>query len=174
MPEIYQPAEDSFLLVEFLKKEIEKSKPKTILDMGSGSGIQAETAINQGINSENLTLVDINKDAVKSLSKKFPNSKVILSNLFDNINGRFDLIVFNSPYLPFNKFDKGKDTTGGYGLIEKFLRQAKVHLSKKGEILLLTSSFTGKINFKGYNKKILGKKRIFFEELYVWKLYPED
>jgi len=83
------------------------------------------------------------------------------------------LIIFNPPYLPREKHDEGKDTTGGKNgseIINKFLNQAKAHLNKNGKILLLTSSFTKNINWLDYKKELLGTKSLFFEELYVWEL----
>lgn len=175
MGEIYQPAEDSFLLTDFVKEEITKNKIIEVLDMGSGSGIQAEISIKFGINPENIVLVDINQEAIKHLKKKFPKSKIILSDLFSKIpkKSKFDLIIFNPPYLPDNKFDKEADTSGGNNgskIINEFLKQAKHYLNKNGKILLLTSSFTKGIGWQDYGKKLLGEKRIFFEELYVWEL----
>ncbi|HTZ42165.1 MAG TPA: methyltransferase [Candidatus Omnitrophota bacterium] len=177
MPEIYQPAEDSIFLNEFVEKEISKLKNKSkmkILDMGSGSGIQAGTAIDGDIPPENLTLADINPDSVNFLKSEFPESKVILSDLFSGLKKeKYGLIIFNPPYLPENKFDKKPDTTGGEKgseAINKFLKQAKSHLSAKGIILLLTSSFSKGIIWGNYRKTLLGEKKIFFEELHVWKL----
>ena len=95
---------------------------------------------------------------------------------------RFDLIIFNPPYLPEDKYDKEKDTTAGrkgYELILKFLEEAKEYLDKNGEILLLFSSFSKpKIILRyadkiGYNSKLLAKKRIFFEELFVYLFEPK-
>ena len=108
MSEIYQPAEDSFFLNEFVKKEVKNSDNKIkILDMGSGSGIQAQTCIDLGVPPKNITLVDINPNSIKFLKEKFPLSNIILSDLFSNLkNEKFDLIIFNPPYLPNNKFDK--------------------------------------------------------------------
>jgi len=169
MPEIYQPSDDSYFLSDILKSQI-KNKNIKCLDIGSGSGIQAQTLIDLGIAPENIILTDINPDAVKYLKQKFPNSKVIHSDLFKSINHKYDLIIFNPPYLPEDKFDKEKDTTGGKKgseIINKFLKQAKKHLNKDSKIFLLTSSLTKGINFLDYRKKLLGKKKLFFEEIYV-------
>jgi len=68
---LYSPAEDSFFLSEFVKELVQKNEPKTVIDMGSGSGIQAETAIKSGIKNENVVLVDINPRVVKFLKKNF-------------------------------------------------------------------------------------------------------
>ena len=174
--EIYQPSDDSFLLAEFVKEEIKKHELENVLDMGSGSGIQAETAINSGINPKNIILADINPDAIKFLKGKFPKSKIILSDLFSKIpkKSEFDLIIFNPPYLPDHEFDNKPDTSGGKNgseIINKFLKQAKHYLNKNGKILMLTSSFTKGIDWQDYEKRLLGKKKIFFEELYVLELY---
>ena len=100
MPEVYQPAEDSVFLSDFAIKEIRKRKPNKILDLGSGSGFQSKVLIENGIPSENIVLSDVNKDAINKLREEFPKSKVITSDLFDKIKGKFDLIIFNPPYLP--------------------------------------------------------------------------
>jgi HemK-related putative methylase len=177
MSEIYQPEEDSFLLLDVLKKQLKNKKIK-ILDMGSGSGIQAETFLTLGISKKNITLVDINKEAIKYLRKKFPNLKVIYSDLFEEISKKekFDLIVFNPPYLPEDK-EEPKDsrtaTTGGFfgsEIINKFLSQAKDYLDKKGKIYLLISNLTQEINWHSWKKKLIAKKKLFMEELYVWEL----
>ena len=173
--EIYKPAEDSFLLAKLVEKEIKKNKIIKVLDMGSGSGIQAETAIKSGINPKDIFLVDINPDAIKSLKKKFPKSKILLSDLFSKIpkTQKFDLIIFNPPYLPNDKFDKEFDTSGGKSgssIINLFLKNAEKYLSEKGRILLLTSSFTKRIDWQDYEKELLGNDRVFFEELSVWEL----
>jgi HemK-related putative methylase len=176
MSEIYQPEKDSYLLSKILKKEIQNKNIK-ILDMGSGSGIQAKTLIKLNVPSENLTLVDINKKAIKNLKKDFLNSKVICSDLFENLpKEKFDLIIFNPPYLPEDK-DEPKNsrlaTTGGIlgsEKINKFLKQAKEYLGNQGKIYLLTSSLTKGINWKSWKKKLLIKEKIFMEELYVWEL----
>ena len=175
MLEIYQPAEDSFLLEKFVKKEIKKKSITKVLDMGTGSGIQAEAAVKEGINPKDITIADINSRAIKLLKKKFPKSKLIQSDLFSKIpnNKKFDLIIFNPPYLPDHKFDNQPDTSGGKNgsrVINKFLKKTKSHLNKNGKILLLTSNLTKNINWQDYKRKLLGKKRIFFEELYVWRL----
>lgn len=170
---IYFPAEDSLFLKGFMKREVDRLRPGKILDMGSGSGIQAEACIESGIKQENMTLSDINENALEMLRKKFPESRAIMSDLFAGIKDKYDLIIFNPPYLPDSRFDKKPDTSGGKNgseIINRFLKDAKEHILSGGEILLLTSSFAKGVDFSGYERTLLGKKRIFFEELYVWRL----
>ncbi len=140
--------------------------------MGAGTGIQAETCINLGFN--NVLAADIDKEAVNFIKNKL-KIKSIESNLFEKVKAKFDLIIFNPPYLPESKHDKKKDTTGGKlgdETIIKFLNQVKNHLTKEGDILLLLSSYTpreriNKIIKSSYKAKKLAEKKLFFEKFEV-------
>lgn len=168
---IYEPAEDSFLLQKYVKKYAYGK----VLDIGTGSGIQALTSLEK---TKDVVAVDIDPSAVKLLKEKGIKAKV--SDLFSNVKGKFDFIIFNPPYLPEDKRepkDSALTTTGGkkgYETIEKFLRQAKKFLNKNGKILLVCSSLTGDVEklFKkhGYNFKKLEEEKLFFEKLYVYIL----
>jgi len=166
---IYRPAEDSYLLEKIVKKY---AKNKSFLDIGAGSGIQSKAALESGAKS--ILAVDINPEAVQIIKNK--DIKVKLSNLFSNVKGKFDLIAFNPPYLPADKYDKEKDTTGGKKgdeTILKFLKQVKKHLEKKGKILLLVSSLTPRnrinalISKLGFKCKIATRHKLFMETLEV-------
>ena len=171
---MYQPSEDSIFFAEFLKKylaslKLDKCKSYKYLDMGTGSGILSETA-SKFIKKQNILAADINKKSVEHVRKKGFNA--IKSDLFSNIKERlkFDLITFNAPYLPEDKYDKKQDLTGGKKGDEitlKFLKQAKQHLNKNGKILLLISSHTPQNKIKKYKPKIAAKKKLFFEELII-------
>lgn len=195
---IYQPAEDSYLLSKTLKDYLNSLKNQSsgkssqpskkfnditdisILDMGSGSGIQAKTCRDLGFS--NILTADINPEAVKLLKKQ--KFKTIKTNLFSNINKKqkFNLIIFNPPYLPEDRLepeDSRLATTAGKNgneIIIKFLKQVKSHLNKNASILLLFSSLSKPDIIKkhaeqlGFNMKLLNKKKIFFEELFVYEL----
>ena len=195
MSEIYQPAEDSYLLAETLRNYLtnlkDTDKKLKILDMGAGSGIQAETSRSLGF--KNILTADINPEVVKHLKKV--GFKSIQTDLFSKLYKRkgdlsgetlvpiqFDLILFNPPYLPEDrrepKDSKLVTTAGekGHELIIKFLDQAKTHLTKKGVILLLISSLSKprvvkkRIKELKYNMEHLNQQKLFFEELYVYLL----
>ena len=183
---IYQPAEDSYLLKEQIKKLLNKlSKEEKqnfkVLDMGSGSGIQAFACISSGIPRKNIIAADINPEAITELKKqKIPARK---TNLFLHINKskKFNLIIFNAPYLPANKYDKQPDTTAGKKgneIIIKFLRKAKNYLAKEGNIMLLFSSLSKPQDILDYAKKreykaeLLSEKNVgMMEKLFVYKFY---
>ncbi len=173
---LYNPAEDSYLL----KKCVEKySKGKTVLDIGSGTGIQAIASLNSGAKS--VLCSDISLELISFLKKQGLNA--IKSNLFSNIKGKFDLIIFNPPYLPEDKredMESRRATTGGKEgdeIILKFLKQSVKHLEKNGIIFLLVSSLTPKkrilelLRELSLKKKLLSKEELFFESLEVWKIY---
>lgn len=177
---IYEPAEDSHLLSDALKKRLSELLNKNsflkFLEMGCGSGINLQTALYAGVKKENITGCDINHEAVKHCLKKRFNC--FKSDLFSRVKGKFEVIVFNPPYLPEDEREpeeSRRETTGGKKgneIIMRFLKQAKRYLSSEGKIFLVTSSLAEEVPFEelGYKaKKILGKK-LFFEELMVWEI----
>jgi release factor glutamine methyltransferase len=178
MPSIYQPSEDSYLLSEILKQELpnllEKNPDLRFLEIGAGSGIHLETAFTSGVKRENIFSGDINQKAVDHCS--LLGFHCIHSDLFQKIGGKFDLIIFNPPYLPDDKnepADSKLATTGGVKgseIINEFLVQAKKHLKKDGKIFLIISSLTKDLRFTGYKKKEIGCEKMFFETLCVLEL----
>ena len=180
--EIYTPSEDSFLITGVLENKIpgliKRNPDLKFLEIGSGSGINLETALNSGVKKTNIFSCDINPEAVKHCKKLDFNC--IHSDLFKNIrkDKKFDIIAFNHPYLPLDKSEPKNSrtaTTGGKKgneVIIKFLKQTKNHLEKNGKIFLITSSLTGNIDFRklGYKSKKLKSARLFFEELFCREL----
>ncbi|MDP3728757.1 MAG: methyltransferase [bacterium] len=166
---IYEPREDSDLLQKWVKKLVTGK----VLDMGTGSGIQALTALK---NTKDVLAVDINPESVEYVKKKGVHA--IQSNLFSNVPESFDWIIFNPPYLP-EDLEEPEDsklaTTGGVEgneILINFLQQAKAHLNTNGKILIVISSLTGETEeiFTGYTWKCLETQELFFEELSVYEL----
>ncbi|MBU2637978.1 MAG: methyltransferase [Nanoarchaeota archaeon] len=168
---MYQPAEDSYLLEKYVKKYA----CRKVLDVGTGSGILARAALEK---TSDVLAVDVNKKAVEHVKSLGINAKV--SDLFSNVNEKFDLIVFNPPYLPADEKedeDVALQVAGGkkgHEVIERFLKDAKKHLNKDGKILLLFSSLSGDIEELmkkyGYKFKKLEEQSLFFEKLYVYAI----
>lgn len=167
---IYEPSDDSFLIQEQVKKY---AKGK-VLDIGTGTGILALTAFE---NTKDVLAVDINPEVIKHCKKLGINC--IKSDLFSKVKGKFDLIIFNPPYLPDDNFNiDNKNYIGGKKgneVLERFFSQSKKHLNKNGKILILFSSLTPDVNkiikkFKFKYRK-LSEKKFFFEKLYVYLCY---
>jgi release factor glutamine methyltransferase len=172
---IYEPAEDSYLLQSLISKYV---KDKSVLDFGSGSGILAQTCIKS--EAKSVLASDINPESIRLLKSR--KILAVKSDLFEKIKKKFDLIVFNPPYLPQDdREDKASRlaTTGGKKgdeIILRFLKQAKKHLNKRGKILLLLSSLTprSRINLLlkklKFENKAVKEKSLFMEKLEVWEI----
>jgi len=186
MPEdksIYKPREDSALLETYVRQYAFGS----VLDMGTGSGIQAVAASKSKKVKEVLAL-DIDKSAVEHCKSSILNKKIkfLVSDLFEVFekdkklkNRKFDSITFNPPYLPQElkvmdlTLEGGKK---GYEILEKFLNNANAHLKPDGIILIVFSSLTKKEKINEFIEKnllefeLLETQSFFFEELYVYKI----
>jgi HemK-related putative methylase len=172
---MYTPSDDSYFFKEFLEKQLSKKKSIknfSVLDMGSGSGILAETC-SKYIDKRNILCVDLKKDCISSLDNQGFN--VLRSNLFSKVSNllRFDLILFNAPYLPLDKLEDKEskiETTGGKHGDEislRFLEKARNYLKANGKIFLLVSTLTPLNKIYRFKPKILARKKIWFEELII-------
>ncbi|MBI2550421.1 methyltransferase [Candidatus Woesearchaeota archaeon] len=173
--DVYDPKEDSQLLAA----AVERYAFGRVLDMGTGSGIQAITAARE---KDVLSVVaaDINDEALKSAATTAAKEgvkqkiKFAKSDLFSNIKGKFDTIIFNPPYLPQDKGIADEAIYGGrhgYEILERFLNNCSRHLNDKGIILTVFSSRTNKQRVDGIIEanclefEELQQKQIFFETL---------
>lgn len=172
MEDVYRPAEDSYLLAKYVTLLVSGN----VLDMGTGSGIQAVTAAMKP-EVESVLAVDINSEAIKEAEKRADDASVsgklsfLLSDLFDEVKGRYDWIIFNSPYLPSEGEADEHAWAGGAELIERFLTEARDHLKPGGSILLIYSSLS-EPNLLGCKVELLEEIGLFFEKLYCVRLSP--
>ncbi|MEO8512940.1 MAG: HemK2/MTQ2 family protein methyltransferase [Ignavibacteria bacterium] len=156
---------------------------KTILDMGSGSGVVSIFAASKGAN---CVACDINPVAVRcitenALQNKFSSQiKVYESDLFESLNSMvvpgFDIIFFNPPYYkgnPHNNFERAFKGGPNLEVIDQFLLDAKKHLAPGGTICLLVSTdmdmddLYSRLHNFGYVYKILQTNKKFFETFYI-------
>lgn len=173
LPDIYEPAEDSFLMIQAALAEVRESD--YVLEIGTGSGIVSMCLMD----GAKVVATDINPYAVTSA--RLNGVEVIRTDMFGGISGKFDLILFNPPYLPTSKDEKvdgwiecawngGRD---GRTVINRFLGQANEHLGEGGRILLLISSLTGieqvkeKMESLGFAVDEVLSEKHFFERLVV-------
>ena len=175
---VYEPAEDTFLLLNAALNEAEEND--LILELGTGSGIIAR-ALSERLKISKVVTTDINPYAVRYARSK--GLDVIRTYLFRGLKGKFDLIIFNPPYLPIEEreiedrwleisWDGGDD---GRKIINEFLDGVGRHLSKRGRFLLVVSSLCGMdeaINSakdRGFKIEIIGEEKLFFEKIAVVK-----
>jgi len=173
LEDVYEPAEDTFLLAECAVSEFEKTAADShisssfssafSLEIGAGSGF-VSAFLQSAFPSLNAVAVDINPNAV--LCSEMNGIRVFESDMFQifeasasasfdsNVlkpqNG-FDLILFNPPYLP-TADDEKIDSMLNYAFdggisgrdsIDRFLAEVGNYLSENGFFLLLISSITG-------------------------------
>jgi ribosomal protein L11 methyltransferase (prmA) len=114
------------MLNEFLKKNRNlKSEGIKILDIGCGYGV-VSVILKSFYPEASVTLSDVNERALElseeNLKKYNINGyEIIKSNVFEKIEGKFDMILSNPPIRA------GKDT------IFKIYTEAYEHLNKDGE-----------------------------------------
>jgi len=173
---VYEPAEDTFLLVSALQKI--DLKNKSILEIGTGSGSIALFAARL---AKSVLAIDINPEALKCAKEnakinKIKNIEFAQSDLFEKIAGKFDLIVFNPPYLPDEEITKDIALDGGPDgrkVIERFLESAPKFLNPRGKMILLESSLSHyektlqHFEKTGFDAKIIAKEKVDWEELVV-------
>ena len=181
---VYVPAEDSYMLAE----NLEIKKGESVLEIGTGSGIVAMYASKL---TDNITVTDINFDACKLAEDNFKangieNIEILFGNLFEPVKTRkFDVILFNTPYLPTENDEVIDDTINyafdgglnGRKVIDMFLNEVKNHLNDGGKVQMIQSSLSGneetleKFDRIGFVAEIKASEHFFFEDITLINAY---
>ena len=181
---VYVPAEDSYLLAENLQIK----EGQSVLEIGTGSGIVAMYASRL---TDKITVTDINFDACELARKNFrknniKNIEILWGNMFEVVgNRKFDVILFNTPYLPTEE-DEVLDNTINYAfdgglngrkVIDLFLNEVKNHLNDGGIVQMIQSSLSGndetlsKLDELGFIAEIAASEHFFFEDITLINAY---
>ena len=181
---VYIPAEDSYLLAD----NLEIKQGQSVLEIGTGSGIVAMYASRL---TDNITVTDINFDACELARKNFEdngieNIEILFGNLFEPVkNRKFDVILFNTPYLPTEEDEVLDDTINyafdgglnGRKVIDLFLNEVRNHLNDNGIVQIIQSSLSGneetleKLDQLGFVSEIAEKEHFFFEDITLINAY---
>ncbi len=183
--EFYEPQEDSTLFVQTLKQNL-FSDVSSVLDVGTGSGILAQTA-HQIYPNAKIDAIDINKKAL-TFANKHCSAQISFfeSNLFEHVSSTYNLILCNPPYLPKHHLDLDdmytKALVGGikgYEYILELLEKAQHYLSEDGRLIVLFSSLSNSNHILEYAHKLLYETRLLsqkrvglMEDLYVYECKP--
>lgn len=146
------PRDETEILARKAIDIINKNNLKSALDIGTGTGILACTIAKYTLS--NATALDVSEKALKIAEENIKNLglskkvKVLKSDLFENVDEKFDLIVSNPPYIPLSEkatiqkevtFDPElalftKDAKG-LEFYEKIIKEAKNYLNKNEYLL---------------------------------------
>lgn len=183
-PHVYEPAEDTFLLAD----NLDVHQGERVLELGTGCGLLAILAAKAGAK---VVATDMNPSALECARANAAAHDVVdkidfrLGNLFESVSGeRFDLIVFNPPYLPVRPeevlgdspdlaWEAGPD---GRAVIDRFLEGLLGHLAPKGRALFVQSSLANisktlrVLEKSGFQVNIL-REKIPFEELFLLRCF---
>ena len=181
---VYNPAEDSYLLAD----NLEISEGQSVLEIGTGSGIVAMYASRL---TDKITVTDINFDACELARRNFRDNgiegiEILFGNLFEPVKERkFDVILFNTPYLPTEDDEVIDDTrhyaidggVNGRKVIDLFLNEVGNHLNDEGIVQLIQSSLSGNeetlkmLDELGFIAEIKEKEHFFFEDITLINAY---
>ena len=181
---VYEPSDDTFLLA----KNLEIKEGQSVLEIGTGSGLVSMYA---SLLTDDITATDINYNALELAERNFKLNnidtiKLEFGDLFEPVkNKKFDVLLFNTPYLPTDTddiidddlnyaFDGGLD---GRNAIDRFLNEAPNHLNDKGIIQMIQSSLSDTertldiLDSKGFIAEVAKSERFFFEEIVLINAY---
>lgn len=180
---VYQPAEDSRLLVEGVLDCGVVGPDTLVLDVGTGSGY-----VGARIREETGTAVigtDRNPEACRQAAEA--GLPVVQADLFAPLcDGQFDVVVCNPPYLPTppdREWDDPMELAlsggeDGRAVVDRFLAGVGRVLAPGGSVYLLISTLTGPDEVRetaraaGFETAVVAEKSQPFERLLVLALTP--
>ncbi|MCI9629704.1 class I SAM-dependent methyltransferase [Thomasclavelia cocleata] len=127
------------------------SNKKSLLDVGCGYGTFG-VSLKSVYPFLQVEMVDVNERAInlakKNLQKNNLDAKVYMSSVYDNVFGKYDLIVTNPPIR------------AGKEIVTKILVEAKEHLNYKGEIWVVIQKKQGAPSAKKNLEAVFGNVTI--------------
>ena len=181
---VYIPSDDTFLLAE----NLEIKEGQRVLEIGTGSGLVSMYA---SLLTDDVTATDINFNALELAEKNFRLNNINtirleFGDLFEPVkNEKFDVILFNTPYLPTDSDDIIDDDLNyafdgglnGRKVIDRFIEEAPNHLNDKGIVQMIQSSLSDNektldmFDRNGFVAEIAKSESFFFEKIVLINAY---
>lgn len=103
------PRQDTEISVEVILKILKENNINKMLEIGCGTGIVSISVDLESKRKMDITALDISPYAIKNttINKKNlkSNIKILKSDLFDKVSGKFDLIYSNPPYIKSSEIE---------------------------------------------------------------------
>ena len=169
---------------QFMAKNLSISQGDIVLDMGTGSGIQAITA---GDRASKVIAIDINPEAVKFARMNVIANKlehiisVLEGDLFAPLKQQplFNTVLFTPPYMEGSPetdfehalYDRNKQ------LIRRFFKEAGDYIKPDGYVQMLYSSISGQdraleiAEQLGWEHTLMAYEKTVTERFYIYKLF---
>lgn len=178
---VYPPSEDTFLLVDALRREPVFGRA---LELCCGSGVVGLSVAGR---LDSIVAVDLNPWAVKNTRINYENNGLseklyaVVGDLFSPLGrSTFDLIIMNPPYLP-DEAGAPVDISWSGGVrgrrvIDQFLDELGDFLSTSGNALFLQSDLNGiedsldLIRSRGMEGRVVRSAGFSFERIVVIQL----
>jgi HemK-related putative methylase len=154
----------------------------SVLDLGTGSGVAAVLAARW---AGHVVAVDINPAAVRCtrinalLHGVDDKVEALHGDLFEPVAGRrFDLILFNPPYLPGRPRAAFEQALRSQGLAERFAAGLAEHLTDGGYALLLLSSIGDEAGWleplrrRGFACRPAAQRNMISEMVTIYRVDP--
>jgi release factor glutamine methyltransferase len=150
LPGVFRPRSDSWLLAQRLRAEV--GPGRRVLDLCTGSGVVALSGAQAGAD---VTAVDVSRRAALTvrLNARLNGVRVDArhGDLFDAVEGTFDVVTANPPYLPADEdevptsgptraWDAGLD---GRAVLDRICAEVPARLNPGGSVLLIHSDVCG-------------------------------
>ncbi|MGC2191663.1 MAG: methyltransferase [Candidatus Dormiibacterota bacterium] len=146
-PEVMPITPVSHLLGEAVVTEVHPGD--RVLDMGTGCGVNAILAATQGADVLAVDIIPHALDAARSNTERNGlEIEVGQSDVFSEVEGRFDLIIFDPPFRWFAPRDllEAAMTDENYHSLSNFFGQAREHLTESGRMPIFFGS-SGDLSF---------------------------
>lgn len=167
---VYPVREDTLFVKEHLPDSLEG---ENFLEVGVGNG---EISLKVAEKGADVTGVDINPEAVQHTRDRFEEEnlegEIVESDLFEKVDGDFDFIVFNPPYLSGREgigdeemWRGGKE---GLEVAERFLKYVSDYLGEDGRAWIVLSSQTDFERLvENFDLEVVDSEKMWFERLYL-------
>lgn len=132
LPSVCKPLGNEQVLADYVPAG------KNVLEIGCGSGI---ITVFLAAKSARVTAVDISLDAVENTRRNladngFHNVEVILGDAFEKVQGEFDVIASNPPWMDFQLDDPLRMWASSSTLIPSLFRESGRFLGDDGLLVI--------------------------------------